>query len=33
MDVVEAMQNVATDRSDRPHEDVVIHTVTVTEAD
>jgi cyclophilin family peptidyl-prolyl cis-trans isomerase len=33
MDVVEAMQNVATDRSDRPHEDVVIHSVTVTEAD
>jgi cyclophilin family peptidyl-prolyl cis-trans isomerase len=33
MDVVEAMQNVATDRSDRPHEDVVIHSVTVAEAD
>ena len=33
MDVVEAMQNVATDRNDRPHEDVVIHSVTITEAD
>jgi cyclophilin family peptidyl-prolyl cis-trans isomerase len=33
MDVVEAMQGVATDRGDRPHEDVVIHSVTVTEAD
>ena len=33
MDVVEAMQSVATDRSDRPHEDVVIHSVSVTEAD
>ena len=33
LDVVERMQNVATDRSDRPHEDVVINSVTVTEAD
>jgi cyclophilin family peptidyl-prolyl cis-trans isomerase len=33
LDVVERMQNVPTDRSDRPHEDVVINSVTVTEAD
>ena len=33
MEVVEAMQNVSTDRSDRPREDVVIQSVTVTEAD
>jgi cyclophilin family peptidyl-prolyl cis-trans isomerase len=33
MDVIETMQNVATDRSDRPHEDVVIHSVTISEAD
>ncbi len=33
LDVVERMQSVATDRSDRPHEDVVINSVTITEAD
>jgi cyclophilin family peptidyl-prolyl cis-trans isomerase len=33
MDVVEAMQKVATDRSDKPHDDVVIQSITVTEAD
>ena len=33
MEVVEAMQNVSTDRSDRPREDVVIQSVTITEAD
>src|SRR5215510_6513354 len=33
MDVVEAMQNVSTDRSDRPRDDVVISSVTITEAD
>ena len=33
LDVVERMQNVSTDRSDRPHEDVVINSVTITEAD
>ncbi|HEY8094420.1 MAG TPA: peptidylprolyl isomerase [Acidimicrobiales bacterium] len=33
MDVVDAMQSVSTDRNDRPHEDVVIHSVTITEAD
>jgi peptidylprolyl isomerase len=33
LDVVERMQNVPTDRSDRPHEDVVINSVTITEAD
>jgi peptidylprolyl isomerase len=33
LDVVEAMQNVSTDRSDRPSEDVVIQSVTITEAD
>jgi len=33
MEVVEAMQNVSTDRSDRPQEDVVIQSVTITEAD
>ena len=33
MDVVEAMQSVKTDRSDRPHDDVVIHSVTITESD
>jgi len=33
MEVVEAMQAVSTDRSDRPRDDVVIQSVTVTEAD
>ncbi len=33
LDVLEAMQSVATDRQDRPHEDVVIHSVTITVAD
>ncbi len=33
LEVVEAMQTVSTDRSDRPHDDVVIHSVTITEAD
>ncbi len=32
LDVLEAMQQVQTDRSDRPHEDVVINSVTITEA-
>ncbi|MGI9605876.1 MAG: peptidylprolyl isomerase [Acidimicrobiales bacterium] len=31
LDVLEAMQSVATDRSDRPHDDVVINSVTITE--
>jgi peptidylprolyl isomerase len=33
LDVVETMQGVDTDRSDRPREDVVINTVTITVAD
>jgi cyclophilin family peptidyl-prolyl cis-trans isomerase len=33
MDVIETMQNVSTDRNDRPHEDVVIQSVTIGEAD
>lgn len=33
LDVLEAMQSVATDRQDRPREDVVIHSVTITVAD
>ena len=33
MEVVEAMQKVSTDRSDRPHEDVVIQSVAITESD
>jgi cyclophilin family peptidyl-prolyl cis-trans isomerase len=33
LDVVERMQSVATDRQDKPLEDVVINSVTVTEAD
>jgi cyclophilin family peptidyl-prolyl cis-trans isomerase len=33
LDVVEAMQNVDTDRSDRPRTDVVINSVTITVAD
>jgi peptidylprolyl isomerase len=33
LDVVATMEAVATDRSDRPHEDVVIQSVTVTESD
>ena len=33
LDVLDAMQRVSTGRGDRPHEDVVINSVTVTEAD
>ena len=33
MDVLDAMQKVDTDRSDRPREDVVIQSVTITVAD
>ena len=33
LDVVETIQNVRTGRGDRPVEDVVINSVTVTEAD
>ena len=32
LDVLEQMQSVATDRNDRPHEDVVIASVTITES-
>jgi len=32
LDVLDAMQQVQTDRSDRPHEDVVINSVTITES-
>lgn len=32
LDVVEAMQNVATDRGDRPDVDVVINAVSITES-
>jgi len=33
LEVIAAMEAVDTDRSDRPHADVVIHSVTITEAD
>ena len=33
MEVVEAIQSVETDRSDRPRQDVVINSVTITVAD
>ncbi len=33
LDIVDAMQAVATDRSDRPHTDVVINSVTISVAD
>jgi cyclophilin family peptidyl-prolyl cis-trans isomerase len=33
LDIVEAIQTTPTDRSDRPLEDVVIESVTITEAD
>jgi cyclophilin family peptidyl-prolyl cis-trans isomerase len=33
LDVLDAMQSVPTDRSDRPHTDVVINSVTITEAE
>ena len=33
LDVLEQMQSVDTDRSDRPREDVVINSVTITVAD
>ena len=32
LDVLDAMQNVPTARGDRPHEDVVINSVTITES-
>jgi peptidylprolyl isomerase len=32
LDVLEAMQSVDTDRSDRPKDDVIIQSVTITEA-
>ncbi len=32
LDVLETMQNVQTDRSDRPNEDVVINKVTISES-
>jgi len=33
LDVVDAMQKVSTGSGDRPHEDVVINSVTITESD
>ena len=33
LDVLDAMQRVATDRNDRPHQDVVINSVTIDVAD
>ena len=33
LDVLDAMQRVDTDRSDRPHTDVVINSVTINVAD
>ncbi len=33
LDVLDAMQSVSTDRSDKPDTDVVINSVTITEAD
>ena len=33
LEIVDAMQKVDTDRSDRPHEDVVIESVTIEEHD
>ena len=33
LDVLEAMQNVPTDRDDRPHDDVTIESVTIAVAD
>ena len=33
LDVLDAMQRVATDRNDRPHDDVVINSVTIDVAD
>jgi peptidylprolyl isomerase len=33
LDVLEQMQHVGTDRQDRPHEDVVIKSVTIAVAD
>ena len=33
LDVLDAMQRVSTDRSDRPHQDVVINSVTIDVAD
>ncbi len=32
LDVLDAMQRVATDRADRPRSDIVINSVTVTES-
>ena len=33
LDVLDTMQRVATDRQDRPHDDVVINSVSITESD
>ena len=33
MEVIDEMQRVPTDRNDRPRDDVVINSVTITEAD
>jgi len=33
LDVLDAMQRVSTDRNDRPHDDVVINSVTIAVAD
>jgi cyclophilin family peptidyl-prolyl cis-trans isomerase len=33
LDVLDAMQRVSTDRNDRPHDDVVINSVTIDVAD
>ena len=32
LDILESLQNVPTARGDRPHEDVVINSVTITES-
>lgn len=33
LEIIDAMQRVSTDRNDRPHDDVVINSVTITVAD
>jgi cyclophilin family peptidyl-prolyl cis-trans isomerase len=33
LEVLPAMESVKTDRGDRPHDDVVIQSITITEAD
>jgi len=33
LEVIDAMQKVSTDRNDKPHDDVVINSVTITVAD